>query len=115
MATQTVSSQVREGAEAFIDMMRAIQAQAETDLERHADFLKTGRDVRDYRAVGMLVDAALKRNLFATDAERAQGFLRALSDLLCRNVDGCGCDPEDWDPIRNTAFAYGEGLEVHRG
>lgn len=112
MATETVPNRAREGAQAFIDMMRAIHKQTEADLERYADISEAGRDVRDYRSVGVLVGAALRQHLFAADVEHAQGFLRAFCDLLCINVDGFGCDTEDWDPISNTAAAYGESLEV---
>jgi hypothetical protein len=42
--------------------------------------------------------------------------LRAPTDLLCLNVDGCGVGPgDDWDPIRTTAAAYGETVEVGHG
>jgi len=113
MATETAKNRTREGAAAFIDMMRTVHALSEADLERYAEVSETGRDVRDYRAIAAAVGAALKRNLFDADVGHAQGFLRAFTDLLCINVDGSGCDlNQDWDPISTTAAAYGEELEA---
>lgn len=113
MATQTVHTQVREGAAAFIDMMKKVNALTEADLERFSEVSETGRDVRDYRAVAGVVGAALRHNVFEADAAHAQGFLRAFADLICINVDGSGCDARDnWDPISTTAAAYGDAMEV---
>lgn len=111
MAMKTVNPLAKAGAEAFIDLINKVNAHSEADLERYADVVECGRDVRDYRAMAQIVAGELHRNLFAAHPEHAQGFLRALTDLLCMEGDGCGPD-DDWDPIKNTAAAYGEDLEV---
>ncbi len=116
MATETVHTRIREGAAAFIEMMKTVQVLSEADLARYSEVAETGRDVRDYRQMADAVGCALRRNLFEADVGHAQGFLRALTDLLSLNVDGCGIGPnDDWDPIRSTAAAYGEKQEVTHG
>ena len=114
MANEPAHARTREGAAAFIELIKTVQALSEADLAQYSEVAETGRDVRDYRKMADAVGFALRSNLFQADPAHAQGFLRALTDLLC--MEGDGFSPgDDWDPIHNTAAAYGEKLEATHG
>jgi hypothetical protein len=75
---------------------------------------ETGEDLRDYRTIGRLVHSTLRAHLgcestLHVSPAHVEGFVRALSDFLCINTDGCGMsarDAKEWDPIQNTAYAF---------
>lgn len=99
------------GAQAFQQLLRDLHTRSEADLEAygrvHPDY-PVGVDPRDYRALSQMLAASIDRNLNHADAARREGYLRALTDLLCIQVDGCVPDFDDWNPIKNTAQAFGE-------
>lgn len=61
---------------------------------------------RDYRAIVAELDAVLRMRLGGDDRARTEGFMRALADLMCRTADRFGTDPNDWDPISETATSF---------
>ncbi len=66
-------------------------------------------DFRDYRTMAVVVEASLRINLLDREAEHREGFLRALTDLLCREADENN-RPEEWDPIEVTTRSFAEGV-----
>lgn len=106
MRIQTDQKQVRVGASAFIEMLEAVKARTEADLEAHVQ--AGGNDIedaRDYPAIVSLIDAALQAHVTDAPPLHRQGFLRALADLLAMEVDGCGRS-DNWDPVKTTEAAY---------
>ncbi|WP_422012684.1 hypothetical protein [Roseateles sp.] len=96
------SSALHAGAEAVKTLIAEINAMSEADLEDAPDCT----DARDYRPMAQAVESSLQSNWQNATAEHAQGYLRAMADLLCQIGDGCAPDLNDWDPIATTAEAF---------
>jgi hypothetical protein len=97
------------GANAMKALREQLHAKSEADLEAYYALNPNPEDTdgRDYRGLVQLVQASLDANLQHPDPAHREGFLRALTDLLCIEGDGCGIDDADeWDPIRNTARSF---------
>ncbi|MGN6831093.1 hypothetical protein [Paucibacter sp. M5-1] len=115
MRTQTDHKrQVRAGASAFIDMLEAIRARTEADLDAHVEAGGSDvEDARNYPAIVSLIHATLQTHVTDAPPLHRQGFLRALADLLSIEVDG-GSRSEGWDPIKTTEPAYTAQSEQER-
>ncbi len=66
-------------------------------------------DDRDYHAIVSALESSLLKHVIQTDDKKhREGYLRALGDLLSIAGDGGLPYFDEWDPISNTARAYGE-------
>jgi len=95
---------LEQGAAAFRDLLAYVGDLSDTtctDLYEHGD---TG-DSRDYLGMSEMVAQSLQANLNHADPAHRQGYLRAITSLLCIVADGCGPGP-DWEPLRDTAPAF---------
>ena len=93
-----------QGAAGFRDLLAYIGDLSETtctDLYEHGD----NGDSRDYLGMSEMVAQSLQTNLNHVDPEHRQGYLRALTSLLCIVADGCA-PGADWEPLRDTAPAF---------
>ena len=91
----------QHGAAAFKALIHQIREMGNADLEGRRG------DTRDYHAMAAVVLASVDSNLRHPDADRAEGYLRALVHLLSLEADGCGIgDGNGWNPIRLTAPAF---------
>lgn len=102
------------GATAFKDLLEQLRAKGDADLGAYwaARPESDCEDARDYRALGAMVLTGVDCHLTHQDAGHREGFLRALTELLCRVMDG-GIPCGDWDPLNNTAAAFADGNAVH--
>ena len=97
----TTSPQI--GADAFVRLLADIKKISDATVRT------AGGDGRDYRAMTQLVRKSLTQHVLDGTADDAQnGFLRALTDLLCMTVDGAAPD-DQWNPLKNTAAAFADG------
>lgn len=104
---KATNAQLRAGAHAVKALITAIHEQSERDLEGGGKAAETGKvDPRDYRAMAKMVEDALRKNWAEATPDHVEGFLRALTDLLCREGDGFSLPDGDWDPIAVTAKAF---------
>jgi len=92
-------STAQHGAAAFKALIHQIREMGNADLEGRRG------DTRDYHAMAAVVLASIDTNLRHADADRAEGYLRALVHLLSLEADGCGIG-DSWDPIKLTAPAF---------
>lgn len=90
------------GAAALQALLARLGSMAAADLSREDE---SAGDARDYRAMAATVRADLAANLGHRDAAHAEGYLRALTDLLSIVADGCA-PGADWTPIANTERAF---------
>lgn len=96
----------RTGATALQALVRKLDDRASADFDAAYDGNDDAdEDPRDYRAMAAIVEADLYANLTHPAAEHRQGYLRAITDLLCAVGEGCSV-PADWDPISNTSVAF---------
>jgi hypothetical protein len=64
-------------------------------------------DGRDYAAMVDAAEASITENFVNASPARREGYMRALVDLLCINVEGCVMDDSSaWNPLRVTAAAF---------
>lgn len=102
---------IQEGAAALQLLIHDIGEVSEATC---LQFDETGEvDGRDYVAMAVMVERSINRNIVhATPAQR-EGYLRALTDLLCIVGDGAG-PGDDWNPIVNTSPAFDAAMSgVH--
>lgn len=69
------------------------------DIDSNAD------DTRDYESMAQAVRASIEANLQHHSLAHREGYLRALTHLLCLNADGCG-PGDNWAPIDATEAAF---------
>lgn len=101
---------LQAGAAALQGLIRRIGDMGDADLAAADD--DAAGDTRDYQAMAAAVQADLAANLGHDSPEHRQGYLRALTDLLCMVADGAG--PGDgWDPIQVTASAFARPEGAH--
>lgn len=104
MKHDTNAESFHSGASAFRDLCRTID---EMDFGPDAGERRRQLSVvddRNYAAVVRAIRASLDANLRGRSAEHSNGYLRAIADLVCANIDGCGINmlSEDWNPIGDT-------------
>lgn len=96
------------GAQALQDLMRRLSDKGDDDLA--AAYARVGEvaagDARDYPAMVDMVQRDLAANLDHPSLDHRQGYLRALTDLLCTVGDGAAPSVDSWDPIRTTAASF---------
>lgn len=103
------SLSLRRGANAFKALVDKIGTISCETCGSWADYEAGGApppDERDYASMLALVETSLREHLDHSDAMRRQGFLRAMTDLLCMSADSSVPDFSEWDPIRNTARSF---------
>lgn len=102
-----MADELQAGATALQDLIRRVGDKGDADLA--AAYAATSEvnagDARDYKAIADMVRHDLAANIGRKSAKHQQGYLRALTDLLCMVADGAGPGP-DWDPIAATAAAH---------
>ena len=107
MATHTLTpsrpaGDTHAGAQAFLALMENVRTISNATCTLGED----DSDARDYRSIAALIESSVLKNLdCSVNAKHREGFLRALTDLLTLNADGCGVG-DDWDPIAATARAF---------
>jgi hypothetical protein len=113
MAANTVPGAARlttlhSGAAELLSLLRQLATKGDADLSAYwaAHPEREGQDGRDYRALADMVATAIEGNLRYPDATHREGFLRALTDLLCAEADECFVDLDGWDPIAHTAHSF---------
>ena len=101
---------IASGAEALRDLLRRIHAATEQQLATHyADGEDDGTDARDYPAIAALIATSIEENLAPSNGQaHRDGYLLALSEILCLSVDGCGINLAEWAPAKQV------GLEPSR-
>ncbi|MDY0746557.1 hypothetical protein SNE35_18735 [Paucibacter sp. R3-3] len=103
---------VRTGAGAFLSLLQRIKTRAESDIS--AFMASNGGeygDARNYRAIVALIEADLISQVAEAGPSHREGYLRAIADMLCLAVDGCGVGP-DWDPLASSVEAFATPGEV---
>jgi hypothetical protein len=102
------TSSLYAGAEAFQQLLRDIDNKTGADLSafylEHPD--REGEDGREYVAIVSMVQSSLEETLRHPDPSHRQGYLRAMADMFCIQVDGCGVTFDGWDPIKTTSQAF---------
>jgi hypothetical protein len=98
---------LHQGADALKALMQTLGAISNLTLSP-----ETEADTRDYACMTRLVHRALTLNLHHQNPNHVQGFIRAMTDLLCINADGCGVTLGKWDPIDDTAHSFEGGESV---
>lgn len=97
------------GASAFRGLCAKIDAIGEETYGR------TGRDVddRDYRAIVAAIRTSLSAHVVDASEAHANGYLRALADMICTSLDGCCTDllDSEWNPIANTEAGFAGASE----
>lgn len=94
---------VREGAQAVVGLMDRLQEVSNATCSRLGD----ERDGRDYRAMALDIAGTFLHCLSPHQHPDVRlGFIRAMTDLLAVNADGCGVESDGWDPLRRTEFAF---------
>lgn len=63
-------------------------------------------DGRDYPAMLALVASSVDADLIGASPGHREGYLRAITDLLCMLADGSVSCDDDWDPIGHTSPAF---------
>lgn len=102
--TKPVTDHVRAGADAFLGLMEQLD---ELALANFAEEWDEQGDPRDYIAMAALVEASIRSHLVDAPEQHRQGFVRALVDLICLNIDGCGIDCDTaWDPLKSSTAAF---------
>lgn len=93
---------LRAGADAFQSLFARID-----EIGRETVF-RFGEDIdgRDYVAMSKAIEASLRAALDDSDAQLREGYLRALTDLLCIVADGCAPSDDTPDPLITTAPAF---------
>lgn len=108
---------LHSGAQALQDLMRRLSEKGDDDLA--AAYARMSEeeagDARDYPAMVDMVQRDLAANLDHPSPDHRQGYLRALTDLLCTVGDGAAPNADGWDPIRTTAAAFARQGEVRHG
>jgi hypothetical protein len=94
------SQQVQQGAQAFRDLLEVVKKLSDDTADPDSAV-----DTRDYVAMFGALESSLNANLVDAGAGRREGFIRALTDLICVSVD-CACPNLDWDPIETTNPAF---------
>lgn len=94
----------RNGAAALQDLIAYIGDLSDITCSDLFDHGADG-DTRDYVGMSEMVLASLRTNLGHADGLHAEGYLRALTSLLCTVADGCA-PSSDWDPLRETEAAF---------
>ncbi|MFT3820477.1 MAG: hypothetical protein QM750_23170 [Rubrivivax sp.] len=102
-ATTAREARVRLGAQVFIGLIEVVSGMTETNFKDSDDV--DSSDPRDYKAAANTVRGVMLHNLNHHEDARREGFLRALTDLICIVGDGFG-PGEDWDPIATTAASF---------
>lgn len=99
------------GADAFRKLCRKAAAIGDATCNRFGE----EEDGVDYRAIVSAIRMSLDVNLRDKPAAHSEGYLRALADLICVNVYGCGIDVthEKWDPIARTELAFAGAPSPH--
>lgn len=108
--TPTRSSLVCAGADALIALVNEVKRESERQL---ADY-----DGRAYHELVRTVETSLDRHFVHSDAAHREGYLRALTDLLCMVADDVTPSRSSgWDPIANTADGWSpaEPMEARDG
>lgn len=106
-AVTTRDDRLRLGAQAFIGLIEVVHGMTETNFKDAAsdhpelDHL----DPRDYKAAALVIRGTMLHNLSHADEARREGFLRALTDLICLVADDA-IPGDDWDPIATTAASF---------
>jgi len=74
----------------------------------NAACLDSDADTRDYKTMAAEVRRSIEGNLINASPQHAEGYLRAMTDLLNIVTDGCGLSTpyRDWDPIATTAHSF---------
>ncbi|ABE42921.1 hypothetical protein [Polaromonas sp. JS666] len=90
---------VRAGSLALQALMRDIRAVSDETIDLEAE------EDRDYFAITQLVAKSLKENLKNPDPAHREGYLRAITDILCMAVDGVS-PGDNWDPIDSTKRSF---------
>lgn len=107
MATENVN----QGAKALIDLIDSIGVISNATC--YLIDAKPEADTRDYKAMAAMVNDTLQAMMAADqDATVREGFVRAMTDLLCMTADGTGIGTDAWDPIGVTAAAFNDSAEV---
>jgi hypothetical protein len=113
MAANTVPGAARlttlhSGAAELLSLLHRLATKANADLctywAAHPD--REGQDGRDYRGLADMVGTAIEVNLRHPDPTHREGFLRALTDLLCAEADECFVSLDGWGPIAHTAHSF---------
>ncbi len=94
----------RNGAAALQDLIAYIGDLSDTTCSDLHDHGAEG-DSRDYLGMSEMVSASLRANLAHADPLHAEGYLRALTSLLCIVADGCA-PGRDWEPLRETEASF---------
>lgn len=105
-------SEVRAGADAFLQLIHRVDMQTSSDFAANDDAGLGDVDVRDYLALVDILEASLQENFVEASPQRRQGYLRAFADLLAMHVDGAG--PGDiWDPLASSEAAFAAPQAAH--
>ena len=95
--------EIRDGVTAFKALILQIEELSNETVCQFDD--KGDTDGRDYVMMAAMVERSINSNIFHSTSAKREGYLRALTDMLCMVADGSG--PSDgWDPIANTALAF---------
>lgn len=99
------ADQCQAGAEAFRALCKRVRAISDATYGRSGC---EDVDDRDYAAIVEAIRASVAANLGDAPAAHATGYLRALADMICTNLDGCNRDWRDpeWNPIANTEAGF---------
>lgn len=106
-------SLTQAGFEAFLELCAEMYKISEETASRlESGGLAFGPDTTDYvRIVGALQEG-LRRHVEQAQPQHAMGFLRALADMICANVEGGGVPfGYGWDPIATTELSFSGGLD----
>ena len=102
------------GARAFLQLLADVNSQTTADFEAASESqLESGEDVRDYAAIVDSLETTLRVNFVEASADRRQGFMRALADLLACHVEG-GWRPMPYDPVQITEASFRARAAVAR-
>lgn len=100
---------VREGAQAVVALMDRLHEVSNETCSRLGD----EKDGRDYKAMALdIADTFLCCLSPHQDPDMRLGFIRAMTDFLAVNADGCGVELDGWDPLRRTEFAFSGRLDA---
>ena len=101
-ATSHFPQSLRAGADAFQSLFARIgEISGETVFRFGEDI-----DGRDYVAMSKAIEASLRAALDDSDAQRREGYLRAMTDFLCIASDGGAPAVDTPDPLITTAPAF---------
>lgn len=100
---------VREGAQALVALMDRLHEVSNETCSRLGD----EKDGRDYKVMALDIAGTFLRCLSPQqDLDTRLGFIRAMTDFLAVNADGCGVDSKDWEPLKRTEFAFSGRLDA---